>query len=212
MTEAVTVNSQTPSAAMKSPIEPPLPRVVQGVGFVAFRRPFIRWARKRYGPVFAVDIPFFRNTVYMADPSLVRQVFTASPVSVSQWLQGFYKSGLDPKGIEPGLVVLVSIWVGFEVSVLIGIIPIIVYEGGRAPVDDRYIEPDSRWLPLQTSLTRTRPNMVTLDGRGRADKLFDLIAHREGGCRRNLFDPDVRTWQGQLSCPQQVANVPSLGT
>ncbi|OBK76695.1 cytochrome P450 [Mycobacterium sp. 1274761.0] len=78
MTEAVTVDSQTASVAMKSPTAAPLPKIVQGVGFVAFRRPFIRWAGKRYGPVFAVDIPFFRNTVYMADPSLVRQVFTAS--------------------------------------------------------------------------------------------------------------------------------------
>ncbi|OBB03661.1 cytochrome P450 [Mycobacteriaceae bacterium 1482268.1] len=80
MTEAVTVNSQTPSIAepLRQPPELALPKIAQGAAFAAFRRPFIRWARRRYGQVFAVDVPFFRRTVVVADPALVRQVFTAS--------------------------------------------------------------------------------------------------------------------------------------
>ncbi|MDT5094209.1 MAG: cytochrome family [Mycobacterium sp.] len=55
-----------------------LPKVVQGMAFVADRAAVVNRAARRYGPVFAINIPIFGRTVVVADPALVRQVFTAS--------------------------------------------------------------------------------------------------------------------------------------
>src|SRR5262249_50754650 len=49
-----------------------------GVGFIVDRGRMMRQAARRYGPVFAIDIPIFGRTVVVGDPALVRQVFTAS--------------------------------------------------------------------------------------------------------------------------------------
>ena len=43
-----------------------------------FRRWFLRNAAKRYGPVFAINVPFFGRSVVVSDPALLRQVFLAS--------------------------------------------------------------------------------------------------------------------------------------
>lgn len=56
----------------------PLPKPVQGVLLAGFRRWFTRTAAKRYGPVFAMNVPFFGRSVVVSDPALVRQVFLAS--------------------------------------------------------------------------------------------------------------------------------------
>jgi cytochrome P450 len=80
MTETATVNAEATSTPQpgKRPTALPLPKIAQGVAFAAARRRFIREARKRYGQVFAINVPFFGRTVFVADPTLVRQVFTAS--------------------------------------------------------------------------------------------------------------------------------------
>jgi cytochrome P450 len=44
----------------------------------AFRRRFLRYAGKRYGSVFAINVPFFGRSVVVSDPALARQVFLAS--------------------------------------------------------------------------------------------------------------------------------------
>ena len=80
MTETATVNAEATSSPhpLKRPIRVPLPKLVQGIAFATVRRRFIRQARKRYGQVFELNVPFFGRTVFVADPALVRQVFTAS--------------------------------------------------------------------------------------------------------------------------------------
>lgn len=77
MTEAATVNPEAPSSN-KRPPEVRLPKIVQGVAFAAFRRKTMRDGRRRFGPVFAINIPFFGRTVIVSDPALVRSVFMAS--------------------------------------------------------------------------------------------------------------------------------------
>ena len=55
-----------------------LPKPVQMVLLAGFRRWFLRNALKRYGPVFAINVPFFGRSVVVSDPALARQVFLAS--------------------------------------------------------------------------------------------------------------------------------------
>jgi cytochrome P450 len=81
MTETVTV--EVPSAD-SSPVGAKLPPVVTlpkpllGAAFSVSRRWTINRMQRRYGPVFTLNIPIFGHTVVVAEPSLVRQVFTAS--------------------------------------------------------------------------------------------------------------------------------------
>jgi hypothetical protein len=73
MSEAATV--EVPVSA------PPVvawPKSIQGVGFVVNRFAMLQRCASRYGPVFTIDVPVFGRTVVVADPALVRQVFTAS--------------------------------------------------------------------------------------------------------------------------------------
>ena len=63
---------------VKLPPTVALPKAIQGVGFAMSRRWTIRQAARRYGDVFTLNIPVFGNTVVVADPALVKQVFMAS--------------------------------------------------------------------------------------------------------------------------------------
>jgi cytochrome P450 family 138 len=80
MSEAAVVNTEALSTpGLRKPVPAvPFPKAVQGVAFAGFRRWMMRTAIKRYGPVFAINVPYFGRTVMMADPALVRQVFLAS--------------------------------------------------------------------------------------------------------------------------------------
>jgi cytochrome P450 len=79
MTEtAVTAEATTPTTVGKMPPVVHLPKAVQMVLMSAFRRPFLQYALKRYGPVFAINVPFFGRSVVVSDPALARQVFLAS--------------------------------------------------------------------------------------------------------------------------------------
>jgi cytochrome P450 family 138 len=81
MSEATTIEVPASSGQQgpaKLPPTLPLPKAVQGFGFIVNRVQMMRQAARRYGPVFAINIPIFGRTVVVADPALVRQVFTAS--------------------------------------------------------------------------------------------------------------------------------------
>jgi len=79
MTDAVTVDTQASSTGpTRQPPVVQLPKAVQAVAFTAFRRRSLRSAGKRFGRVFTINVPFFGRTVVVADPALVRTVFTAS--------------------------------------------------------------------------------------------------------------------------------------
>lgn len=77
MSEAIIDTPPAPAAARRRPPALPLPKALQGVAFGVFRRRTMRALIKRYGPVFAINVPFFGRTVVVADPALVRQVFSA---------------------------------------------------------------------------------------------------------------------------------------
>jgi cytochrome P450 family 138 len=62
----------------KTPPAVRLPKAVQTVLMAGFRRAFLRYAVKRYGPVFGINVPFFGRSVVVSDPALARQVFLAS--------------------------------------------------------------------------------------------------------------------------------------
>ena len=79
MTEAATVDAVTPTDRPgKRPPALRLPKIVQGVAFAAFRRKTMRYGRDKLGQVFEINVPYFRRTVVVSDPALVRSVFTAS--------------------------------------------------------------------------------------------------------------------------------------
>jgi cytochrome P450 len=75
---AVTVEAKTPTTPGRMPPAVRLPKPVQMVLMAGFRRPFLRYASKRFGPVFAINVPFFGRSVVVSDPALARQVFLAS--------------------------------------------------------------------------------------------------------------------------------------
>ena len=77
MTNAVTVDSKTTTTGRMPPAVR-LPKPVQMVLMAGFRRSFLQYASKRFGPVFAINVPFFGRSVVVSDPALARQVFLAS--------------------------------------------------------------------------------------------------------------------------------------
>lgn len=60
------------------PPRPRSPRLVQSLGFVALRDRAMRNWIKRYGRIFEISIPFFGRSVVVAEPALVRSVWTAT--------------------------------------------------------------------------------------------------------------------------------------
>lgn len=74
------VTSEAPNVDVP-PSAPPvvsMPKALQGVGFIVDRSRMMQRFARRYGPVFTGNLPIFGRTVVVADPALVRQVFTAS--------------------------------------------------------------------------------------------------------------------------------------
>jgi cytochrome P450 len=82
MTNAGTTLTNTDADSAPPPAKTPpavrLPKPVQMVAMAGFRRSFLKRAVKRYGPVFALNVPFFGRSVVVSDPALARQVFLAS--------------------------------------------------------------------------------------------------------------------------------------
>ncbi|MCV7301736.1 cytochrome P450 [Mycobacterium barrassiae] len=78
MTDAATIDTEAATAPGKHPPVVRLPKPVQMVLMAGFRRRFLGYAHKRYGSVFAINVPFFGRSVVVSDPKLVRQVFLAS--------------------------------------------------------------------------------------------------------------------------------------
>ncbi len=74
MSEAITA-----PPAVRLPPAPRIPKVLQGLAFVISRRQTFQQLARRYGNVFMLNLPVFGHTVVVADPQLVRQIFTSSP-------------------------------------------------------------------------------------------------------------------------------------
>ena len=58
---------------------PRIPALVNGVGYAVDPIGYIRWFARHTGPVTAPKFPGFGLIVSIADPELVRQVFTGDP-------------------------------------------------------------------------------------------------------------------------------------
>jgi cytochrome P450 len=64
---------------------PPGPRVPPLVNALRYARDPLRFfprLRERYGDLFTVSFPDFRKVVYLAEPSLVRELFTGDPAQL----------------------------------------------------------------------------------------------------------------------------------
>jgi cytochrome P450 len=68
-------------AAARSPRPPRsrLPAIVQMFRLARDPLHFVARAQRRYGDIFVLSLPFFGRTAYVADPALVKEVFTGSP-------------------------------------------------------------------------------------------------------------------------------------
>ena len=61
------------------PPAPRIPKLLQGVGFLAARDKAVAAVSKRYGPTFTLNLPIFGQTVVVGDPALIKELFTAKP-------------------------------------------------------------------------------------------------------------------------------------
>ena len=68
--------------AVKVPPGPALPKALQGIAYSISRRWTVAQFARRYGDVFAINIPVFGRTVIVADPQLAKQLFLANPEDV----------------------------------------------------------------------------------------------------------------------------------
>ncbi|HEY7456009.1 MAG TPA: cytochrome P450, partial [Solirubrobacterales bacterium] len=74
-----------PPAAASLPSRPPGTRLPATLQVLAYGRDplgFLIGFQRRYGDVFRISFPFFKNLVYVADPALVKQLFTTPPEQV----------------------------------------------------------------------------------------------------------------------------------
>jgi cytochrome P450 len=69
-------------AALSPPSFPPGPRLPATAQVVLYARNplgFLIDFQRRYGDIFSVSFPFYKRLVYVADPTLVKQLFTTPP-------------------------------------------------------------------------------------------------------------------------------------
>ncbi|WP_343575032.1 cytochrome P450 [Mycobacterium sp.] len=61
---------------VRLPPAPPIPKLLQGVGFLSPDTSLAKMAR-RYGPAFTLNLPIFDRVVVLSDPDLIQQLLTA---------------------------------------------------------------------------------------------------------------------------------------
>ncbi|ORB61469.1 cytochrome P450 [Mycolicibacterium tusciae] len=64
---------------VRLPPAPRIPKLLQGVGFLAARDKAVAAVSRRYGPTFTLNLPIFGPTVVVGDPVLIKELFTAKP-------------------------------------------------------------------------------------------------------------------------------------
>jgi cytochrome P450 len=79
--EQATIPRATPTTtgAGRFPPGPRLPAIAQLGVYARDPLGFLIRYQRRYGEMFTVSFPFFRRLVYVADPALVKELFTTSP-------------------------------------------------------------------------------------------------------------------------------------
>jgi cytochrome P450 len=63
---------------VRLPPAPRIPKLLQGVGFVAAREKSVAAPAKRYGSAFTLRLPIFGETVVISDPALIKDLFTTN--------------------------------------------------------------------------------------------------------------------------------------
>jgi len=76
------------------PPGPRLPGVVQAARFSRDPVGYLERNRRRYGDVFTIPFPAFGRLVYLADPALVKQVFTGDPAI-------YHAGAANARALEP---------------------------------------------------------------------------------------------------------------
>src|ERR1700744_3702800 len=74
-----TIECEEPTAAVKLPPRPPVPKALQGLLGVANRTLALQVLRRRYGPAFTLNMPIFGPIVVLSDRDDIRQVFKTAP-------------------------------------------------------------------------------------------------------------------------------------
>jgi cytochrome P450 len=77
--EQATVERPAASGARTSPPGSRWPAAVQALRYTRDPLGFLIGYQRRYGNVFSVSFPYFGRLVYLADPALVKSLFTGSP-------------------------------------------------------------------------------------------------------------------------------------
>ncbi|MDT5078016.1 MAG: hypothetical protein QOJ80_2653, partial [Mycobacterium sp.] len=65
--------------AVRLPPAPPIPKIVQGVGFLVANSGMFAAMSRRYGDAFTIEMPFLGRAVVISDPSLIKELFAMAP-------------------------------------------------------------------------------------------------------------------------------------
>ncbi|MDT5177640.1 MAG: hypothetical protein QOJ95_1838 [Mycobacterium sp.] len=65
--------------AVRLPPAPPIPKMIQGVGFLLANSGMFAAMARRYGDAFTVEMPFLGRAVVISDPSLIKELFAMTP-------------------------------------------------------------------------------------------------------------------------------------
>jgi cytochrome P450 len=95
MEQATLPRSASPAAAPFPPGSR-LPALAQAVRYARDPLGFLTRLQRRYGDIFTVSFPYFGQIVYVADPELVKAVFTGSPAQ-------FHAGEANATVLEPAL-------------------------------------------------------------------------------------------------------------
>ncbi len=87
-----------PAALSPAPFPPgsKLPAIAQAVRYVRGPLSFLTELQRRHGDIFSVSFPYFGKVVYVADPAMVKAVFTGSP-------EQFHAGEANATVLEPAL-------------------------------------------------------------------------------------------------------------
>lgn len=96
MTEQATLSRPTALSSAPFPPESRLPAIAQAIRYVRAPLGFLTELQRRYGDIFSVSFPYFGKVVYVADPALVKAVFTGSP-------EQFHAGEANATVLEPAL-------------------------------------------------------------------------------------------------------------
>src|SRR6185312_5005553 len=90
---------RAPATAAPSSEAPPgsnAPSLLQALRYARDPLGFLVQSQRRYGDIFTLSFPFFGRLVYVADPALVKQLFTGSP-------EQFHAGEANATVLEPAL-------------------------------------------------------------------------------------------------------------